>query len=721
MSNERSVERRGSEEDESERTGLVFHGAEAFHESVSDASSVGSAPAEEGLVDLRTMVDFTHPTLLCRVRMIRKTDGGNVPCVCGNVAEDCKRRNHKVKQADYRQRGPLGFYVGHVSPGSGVADGRLDRAVLSDSEVRRLRSTEHQEMEQLVGGIDGGEDDQTVELVAVNPSSPIATVSFKTQGPTPVRDNTQTRADKGIKQMKSAPGTVGVTSTEVWYGLMIADGKQPFITADTAEMTTLIRDKAQFVKTFLSEKSALQWCKENLPLPVPSGNINNGVYRGTSAANTASSGEWYGLEMSDGARACGHGITNLRLLQDEGYHLRNVYDTQKEAMVWVDGDRDILPTTAPAGIKTSTGPLQGTSASAIPVTVTGRSPGLAQGSGSFSLLGSDTSAGDPKMIYGIPHADRATLDEVLCPPTMTDQKARDRFFETGMDVAALPGGYRGTAAFEEAEQRAETAEAMLATTRGGTGYHMSYKGTRQNGLKQIRTKADLFEFVGRVEKAVIRGKTTEESRMSSYLYDCGISYAERVEYLRIGFYPRILAATYGYYHGLINFLRSKAYDMDGVVWKESYAFTILAHHMEELAEIRRSSADCRDHVLSTYIYLRDADKKGFTTDTSSVQLWKLLETHRPGGGVSAATGRSAEGRTGVCSHCQGQGLHTGTSRYQCLMKNFTAGPARAALTGLTKSIAVVVARKLNERKVATPDVTDWGLIIQEIRSEAGAP
>ena len=55
------------------------------------------------------------------------------------------------------------------------------------------------------------------------------------------------------------------------------------------------------------------------------------------------------------------------------------------------------------------------------------------------------------------------------------------------------------------------------------------------------------------------------------------------------------------------------------------------------------------------------------------------------------------------------------------MKNFTAGPARAALTGLTKSIAVVVARKLNERKVATPDVTDWGLIIQEIRSEAGAP
>lgn len=84
---------------------------------------------------------------------------------------------------------------------------------------------------------------------------------------------------------------------------------------------------------------------------------------------------------------------------------------------------------------------------------------------------------------------------------------------------------------------------------------------------------------------------------------------------------------------------------------------MLQHWANKLANTRKRAVDYRDHVIESYIVLRDADKKKFQDESFHRLMWKrfeLLEANFAANGPGNARNPNANPPTGNprCGHCK---------------------------------------------------------------------
>jgi hypothetical protein len=194
-----------------------------------------------------------------------------------------------------------------------------------------------------------------------------------------------------------------------------------------------------------------------------------------------------------------------------------------------------------------------------------------------------------------------------------------------------------------------------------------------------------------------------------------------VEYLRYGLLPRIIENTYDNYLGLLSCACELLYNEETPVkWKGSRAEALIDFHGEQLRQERSYAADYGDHILGTYVYLRDAASKTDYNDPALLDpLWdrvhELQQKSEESGGSSTATGNNKSTR---CSWCHRTGLH-GEGKTNCPAKDLSATQARKLLKDVTKSTGLAKVKQacveFANQKAADPD-GDIDAIIATVRS-----
>ena len=215
-------------------------------------------------------------------------------------------------------------------------------------------------------------------------------------------------------------------------------------------------------------------------------------------------------------------------------------------------------------------------------------------------------------------------------------------------------------------------------------------------------KKELLQFVRDVEKAVIRHRQAQEHRMRSYMHACRLPAETAALYLQAGLLPRILRDTYKYYHSLLETVRSAQWEMDAPTWKDSYVDQMIRHHSLELGHIRLTATDYRMHLLETYVYLRNAQKEKFQDPSFTRSLLSNL-ARGSAGGTEAPPAAASSGQETRCKHCRRAGIHSGTSKEDCLLSGLPARKAQSALSGLNKTKAKAVAKAIKEAVSSNPN------------------
>jgi hypothetical protein len=297
-------------------------------------------------------------------------------------------------------------------------------------------------------------------------------------------------------------------------------------------------------------------------------------------------------------------------------------------------------------------------------------------------MGNDPSVGDPTRVYNTLVDSSAEMDRALCPDGMTNE-SRSGLYNNMIDITALPGRSK------HSDSAVSTDIAMLAQLLGseqGVTKHRENMGWRQENkdtLGKIRNRADLEEKIqelNAVREVVFRGQT---NRLQAYLESFSYS-ADSVQwYLSSGLLPVMVMRSFDFFYRLICAVRDEAHQVArGTPWSKSLAAAMVSTHSQRLVRIRSYSTDWRDCIIHVYVYLREAERRGFHDESMLRLLW-----HRPAAPLAAAPALDR------CSHCHCTRLHPG-GRQQCILLTLKAVAARTALVDLDDDIALAVAEHI---------------------------
>lgn len=558
----------------------------------------------------------------------------------------------------------------------------------------------------------------------------------------------------------------------LWMGLERASG-QRVATARVSELLARIGAGYRHVQTFSREEQAAMWVSEAVTSASPEVTVT-GVRHGATAGRADStkpraprrSGSslsarsddpeseppgdkdlpWYGLVEPSEARV----ICNTREERDElirkGLDWRATFRTLAEAEEWLRNapPRPLkitirrLPTpvhpTSAAASKAGMGASAASEGTRVPlssstssetagVPPTREDPSLIEIHADYAKYsGKDPSVGDNTRVYGIECSDVGPMEAALCPPGL-DPAERSEFVERSLDVTALPGMY-SVENYESVTSSEELAVSLLqqldSSKRETLGHDGLWQTKRAHSLGYIKSTDDLQKVAKDVRKAWDNAWSAQKRRWSSYLFERRYSKLYIDEYLHYGLLPRIIFATYEYYTGLLVTARELLYSEGSTVkWKGSRAEALIQYHGEKLRQGRSYAANYRDHILWSYVYLRDAaSKKDYRNEALLDPLWDRvhdLQQKLDEAGSSTDT-NSSTGRR--CGWCHRIGLHA-EGQANCPGKVVSASQARKLLKGVPKTVgSAKIKQAFNElasRLTADPD-GDVETIVTEIRS-----
>jgi len=228
------------------------------------------------------------------------------------------------------------------------------------------------------------------------------------------------------------------------------------------------------------------------------------------------------------------------------------------------------------------------------------------------MVGTDPSAGDDNKIYGIDVVDQHGIDNVLAPDGLPRGKDISVLYEKVMDVSALPRVSTGqeTSGDRSGSDMQQTMEiTALALSQAASSERMGrsflFKAARNNALFNIKSHEDLLEFADKVIRCARDDLKTQTKQLRSYMHSRGYGAETIAEYTDSGGLPRLILRSVDHYKNLIEGIIQSMRNFSEGTWKGSYAQAMLNFWAEKLAASRERAVDYRDHVLDTYIVLRD--------------------------------------------------------------------------------------------------------------------
>jgi hypothetical protein len=335
----------------------------------------------------------------------------------------------------------------------------------------------------------------------------------------------------------------------------------------------------------------------------------------------------------------GTGRTIARTTEDAtflggvGYFTRKLFYTQAEAEEWVkEAERDALRERKPARHQTRIGPDPSTT---------------------------------PKDVFGV-NMDLFDQTDEMCLPVGTPSSKADEIYDCATDVMALPGGYKHNGNDEDDEDQGDLAAAFMTMAMGKreTGIHMRYHSKSNNGIRRIKERGDLPDFLEAVHEGWQHAQVTMTSQFTRKMHRAGHTSAAIEDYLQNGVLVRVVNDTYTGYAHFLTTLSMYVNTMDsGEGWKESVAYNLLKMHERELELIRTSSASYRELVLRNYTYIRDASKVSFWNNklskkmalitAASLASYATQAHHRQGRPTPAGVGNTggSPAPSGNCTTC----------------------------------------------------------------------
>ena len=316
----------------------------------------------------------------------------------------------------------------------------------------------------------------------------------------------------------------------------------------------------------------------------------------------------------------------------------------------------------------------------------------------------DTSKGTKDKVFGL-SINGTKIDKEIAPADLKT-KEQSEFYNAAVDVTSLPGGWnpqkgkglQDEILFNESQKVASLAATILAaSTKVRSNMEIrntSYNSLTRHSMGRIKDRDGLFEFVGKLAKSRESAFQQQDNLIQQFMYARHYDEAFTTEYLQNGLLPRLIRLTFENFYELANAIRQLAFDHPN--WDAGPSKAMLEHHADKIWNIREMAITRKQLILQTYVYLRDAQAKGFYHESMSEALWRRLEDVSkplPKGSAGGAGGTPAETK---CGHCGTKELHRlvnkpGQKRY-CPVKSLTeANKAKEA------------AKWVVEQKLADPE------------------
>lgn len=653
-------------------------GVEETKDGDEDSQVSSSYSIQDEVVNTRDLLDLTDTDRYCMVRMVRQINGRLVSCVCGRE-RPCSRRNHTTKRTQNLPGtiGSPGFFM-PADDRNFRGDGRLDTRWYTPEELQAIEIRTRQER-----------DDAAEELGAPG-NEPEGTEQTDRQGSVTFGGSTY---------HGGAPPEGNDSESD-------DDSESSGVDTPRRDNGTQARRPDQRRRQSGSQRQ-------------PTGTGGNPRAEGGDDPTL-----WYCMIRPSTQRVATNQAATMLTWQAEGAHLDRVVRTRAEAEAWIaSGNRnppEVLvgpnprvpiggghtdPIDVDAGIRRQVPAHQGTDrrlpegrAATPEIETTNQLHSLLTTVSRFSV-GEDPSVGT-KQIFGVDPADSNRMDTLLLPPTVEDREARQDFYDLAMDVASLPGGYRST----DDDDHSPTELLVHALGRNRSSYFRNWRKPTHNALGRIKSAKELMQFVRDVEKMHTRNKASQDHRMRSFLHSCHIPSEVIGLYLQSGLLLRVVQDTFRFYLGLLESLRSAQWEMSSASWKDGYVDRMIQHHSLEMAQIRATAADYRMHLLETYVYLRNAHKEKYQDPSFTRHLLYAVATNGFGTTSESTTPRDTDGAQAStrCKHCRRNGVHSGITKDDCLLKGLSARKAQSALANLNKTQARTVARAIKEKLSADP-------------------
>ncbi|CAJ1967906.1 unnamed protein product [Cylindrotheca closterium] len=298
-------------------------------------------------------------------------------------------------------------------------------------------------------------------------------------------------------------------------------------------------------------------------------------------------------------------------------------------------------------------------------------------------------------------------------------------WDRASDMAALPGKCSPGGGDSESGGAGEEVMNQLLETFGSDSTKIALLDTGycrkgRHGLGLITSSNKLHEACQKILKKEEDTFKNQRFQFLHYLVRLGYSTEFVEDYVERGLMPRIIKETYVNFLALLNKIRHKDMGSDEA-WEDSEAYVILQVHSENLLDIRTNSNSKKMLLLQNYIYLRDARKKDFGSNTiteknigrvdkMNQKLQRELESLRAAkgrGGREPTKDKDKEGDSTLkkCSQCKSRTLHTALK----LEHNKTVCP----LAGHAGSWAKVAAEQVATAVLANKE-RPVGDIIKEV-------
>jgi hypothetical protein len=274
------------------------------------------------------------------------------------------------------------------------------------------------------------------------------------------------------------------------------------------------------------------------------------------------------------------------------------------------------------------------------------------------------------------------IDQATGPP---DSRRKDvgELYNTAVDITALPGMLGSNRGMEETSEDARNTTEMAATLiasvvgrsqRSSSIHDSMWQSIRRHALSQIKGPDSLFKFVKAVDKDREAAFEKQDFAIQNLLSHRHYSEASIEEYLLNGLLPRLTRESFRCYTNLLSAIRQLAYDhIDRGLWDGGPAKSMLDYHSFKLLQVRRHAMSRKMLILRTYVYLRDADAKGFYHASMTETLWDRVaqltlqsNTGSSHGGGNSNNDDTSDGGlppvkpkegTPRCSHCRNATVH----------------------------------------------------------------
>jgi hypothetical protein len=217
------------------------------------------------------------------------------------------------------------------------------------------------------------------------------------------------------------------------------------------------------------------------------------------------------------------------------------------------------------------------------------------------------------------------LEKALSPDGMRSSD-RLELFNAALDITSLPGTLSSRVGINDDRDHDDEMYRMTELTTQSMAYatralsrtivkiDSTYNSPRRHGLRNIKTRKDVFDQTPQVERAWSKTNKDQQRVMTILLRSLHYQPDEIKVYLQCGLLPRIISLTFVLYNQFFNAVRRSAHD-SATPWDSGPGKAMLDHHSQELWDIRNRAHSRKFLLLESYIYLRDASAKNFFHDS----------------------------------------------------------------------------------------------------------